>query len=291
MRSLRVCVVGLGLLFAFSANAAASTGTTLGLTTEPSGASAFSCLEAPYPTLIQSAQDPTTPYFVPAAGGGAITQWQTNASEDTPGAPITFAVVSQSGAGYTVVGADSETIPASLPASGVATFTLATPIAVQAGDTLALYSSSSDAACYFCGGSTLTGDDILAADDPTPPPSAGQVLTPTPPCGGGCTLDVAATLVQSEDAGVTTNAAPSHATVGDQALLSSTVSNDGPGASTDHIHRHGPKRADDQRSCGRAGDVLDERTGRHLHHHRPGARPERACGHRRDAERGRKLRQ
>jgi Domain of unknown function DUF11/PASTA domain len=232
MRILRVCAVGLGLLFAFSANAAASTSTTLGSTTVPSGAMEGACSEAPYPTVVQSAQDPTTPYFVPA-GGGVITQWQTNVTGDTPGAPLTFAVVSPSSGGdYTVVGADSETIPDPLPASGVATFTLASPLAVEAGDTLALYSSSPDVACFFGGGSTPLDANIVAVDDAAPPPSAGQTLTPAESCAeagvSGCTLNVAANLVQSEDAGVTTSAVPSNGTAGYPALLSSTVSNGGP---------------------------------------------------------------
>jgi Domain of unknown function DUF11 len=223
LRTMVLRVVCLGLPLAFGVAAAASADTTLGLTTQASGAVAGTCASAPDPTLVQSAQDPTTPYFAPT--DGFITQWQTNTTGDTPGATITFAVVrAASAGGYTVVGANTETIPSPLPVSGVATFTLATPIAVHAGDTLALYSSSAGVHCYSYGGTTPTGDNVVALQDAAPPPAAGQALTTPVPCTF-CTLDVAASFSPTEDAGVITSAGPSNAMAGSQALLSSTVSN------------------------------------------------------------------
>lgn len=237
MRAKFVCLAGVVVALGFVFTGVASADMTLGLVTQPSGSSPGGCSSGapapPHPTLVQSAQDPTTPYFAPASG--AVTQWQTNVTGDTPGAALTFAVMRPaSGGDYTVVGADNETIPNPLPAGDVATFKLSAPIAVEAGDTLALYSSSAGVVCFFSGGSTPSGDNVISADDPAPPPSPGQTLTSSPPCfpGGGCTLDVAATLAPAiQDAGVSTTAGPSNATAGYPALLSSTVTNAGPGSS------------------------------------------------------------
>lgn len=230
MRAKVVCLAGVVALLGFVFTGVASADMTLGLTTQPSGSGTAGCTggNAPFPTLVQSAQDPTTPYFAPT--DGAITQWQTNVTGDTPGAFLTFAVVRPAPGGYTVVGADNETVPSPLPAGGVATYTLSSPILVDAGDTLALYSASPGVTCLFGGGSTPSGDNVVSVNDASPPPSAGQALSAPVTCNqnGGCTLDVAATLATTQDAGVTTSAAPANATAGNPALLSSTVTNGGP---------------------------------------------------------------
>jgi hypothetical protein len=218
-----VAAAVLGLLV-FAATAAAN-GTTLGITAQPSGSSASACGSD---VIGQNTDDPATPYHVPA-GGGTITQWQTVTTGETPGAPLTFAVLrATSGGNFAVVGADSETIPNPLPSSGVATYTLPAPISVQAGDTLALYSTSSGVDCYFFHGSTPAGDSVFAATDASPPPSAGQTLTVPSASPGDYTTNLAATLVQQDDAAVSTSAGPSGASAGQASLLASTVINDGP---------------------------------------------------------------
>jgi uncharacterized repeat protein (TIGR01451 family) len=206
--------------------AAAASASTLGVTTQPSGSTAVPCGGA---VIAQGTDDSTTPYHVPA-GGGQISQWQTVTTGDTPGTALTFAVLrSAGGSNYTVVGADSETVPNPLPSGGVATYPLATPIQVRAGDTLALYAGGAGVNCYFDGGSTPAGDSLIALTDSSPPPSAGQTITmtgvPSPPT---FTLNVAATLGPGlQDAAVTTSG-PSRASAGQTALLSSTVTNNGP---------------------------------------------------------------
>jgi uncharacterized repeat protein (TIGR01451 family) len=207
--------------------AAAASASTLGITSQPSGSSPNACGG---PVIAQNTDDSTTPYHVPASGG-RITQWQTVTTGETPGAPLTFAVLRAAGGGnYTVVGADSETVPNPLPSGGVATYPLSTPIQVQAGDTLALYSSSTGVNCYFNGGSTPPGDTLIALTDSSPPPSAGQTLTLLGPSPAGYTMNVAATLAPGiQDAAVTTTAGPSGASAGQAALFSSTVTNNGPG--------------------------------------------------------------
>lgn len=224
--SRRCCVAvlsALGLLvFVGTANAA-----TLGITSPPAGSTGNPCSGA---VIGQYTQDPSTPYTVPS-GGGAITQWQTYTAGDTPGSSLTFAVIRPTGGGnYTVVGADTETLPNPLPASNVVSFTLASPIQPAGGDTLALYSTSGDD-CYFFGGSTPGADSLIPLGEGAPPPSAGQTLAqlgPTSP--SGYTLNVAATIgPTTQDAGVQTSTYPSSTTLGSAAALSSTVVNNGPG--------------------------------------------------------------
>jgi hypothetical protein len=125
------------------------------------------------------------------------------------------------------VGVDSRTRPAPLPASNVATFTVATPIAVSGGETLGLYTNSSTAICYRSGGSTPAAATLTALSEPATP-AAGQSLSPAVPnSGGGYTMNVAATLVSSQDVGVTSSQ-PDTVTVGNLALLASSVANGGP---------------------------------------------------------------
>jgi hypothetical protein len=191
--------------------------------------------------VAQFKSDPATPYAVPA-GGGQITQWQTNTSGATLGDPLTFVVLRPTGGNnYTVVGVDSRTIPGSAP-GGVATFTLASPITVAGGDTLALWApSGSSAVCYFNGGRTFSLDATIMLDSSsTPTPGQGVSVdgTGSPP---GYQVNVAATLVQAQDAGLTTSTAPAKPTAGSLALLSSTVTNGGPApgpiAFTDQVPR------------------------------------------------------
>lgn len=227
MRRKACCIVGLSWLVLF-AYAGVASATTLGITAQPSGSSERPC--GTPDTIAQLTQDPSTPYFVPA-GGGNITQWQTLTASDTPGDPIEFVVLRPAGGGsYTVVGSDLETIPNPLPSGGVASYTLASPIAVAAGDTFGLYSSTGNVGCYFNGGSTPSGDTLIALADSSPPPSAGHSLTQAgPTSGANFTMNLAATLVPShQDAGVTTTAGPSGAAVGRPALLTSTVTDGGP---------------------------------------------------------------
>jgi Domain of unknown function DUF11/PASTA domain len=235
MRKLGTCLIGTAVtLLAFCGVAGA---TTLGTTTQPSGSTASKC----FAVIGQLTSDPSTPYQVPAPGG-QITQWSTNTSGDTAGAPLVMAVLRPTGGtNVSVVGSDPEVLPTPLPPSNVATFTLAHPITANPGDTLALYSQalSSGPTCYWSGGTTPTGDGLFAASDASVP-FAGQSLNyGTDVSGGGFTLDLSANLVQDEDAGVTTTAGPSNAAAQRPALLSSTVSNAGPGTEpitfVDHV--------------------------------------------------------
>src|SRR5436305_4515352 len=140
------CIAGatVSLLFAFSGVASADV--TLGNVTPPTGSDPGTCFQGPggNDAFAQLTDDPSAPYTVPA-GGGAIGSWETNTAGDAPGTPLTLVILRPtSGGSFTVVGVDNETLPSPLPANNIATFTLSTPIVVQAGDKLALYSSTED---------------------------------------------------------------------------------------------------------------------------------------------------
>jgi hypothetical protein len=173
--------------------AAAAQATTLGTTTQPTGSSPSGC--GTNGVINQLTSAPSTPYEVP--GTGTITQWQTDTGSgpDTPGFPVKFVVLRPTSPdAYSVVAVDARTIPSPLPAGNIATFSLSTPIAVQAGDTLGLYTNSNlGAVCYWNGGSTPLGDS-LAELDTVSAPTSGQALAITDDSGGGYTMNLAATF-------------------------------------------------------------------------------------------------
>jgi hypothetical protein len=200
----------------------ASADSMLGSTSAPSGSSVSGCGGG---VIAESASDAATPYTVPAAG--QLTHWQINTVSATAGAPVTLVVLRAAAAGsYTVVGVDSQTLPNPLPAGGIAAFTVASPIAVQSGDILGLYTSGT-AVCYFNGGSTPSGNSLIALTEASTP-AAGQTLPVAASSGGGYELNLEATLVTQLDLGVTLASSPATPTVGSLAVISATVSDAGP---------------------------------------------------------------
>jgi hypothetical protein len=216
---LRYRLVTIGLVMTgFLALTSAASAVTLGNTTVPSGATANGC-----PTGIviwQSSTDSSYSYSVPA-GGGAITSWSTNTAGDAPGASVTFVVMRQS----TVVGVDTETLPTPLPS--IATFTLAHPILVAAGDTLGLWGPA-NVGCYFTGGALTASDLILGATAATAPSAGNQYSSLGGP--NGAVLNLSANLSQSQDTSVTGVAAPSPVIAGSGAAYAFTVASAGPGS-------------------------------------------------------------
>jgi hypothetical protein len=200
---------------------------TLGITAVPAGWQGLPCPSSSQ-VVAQLESDPSTPFTVPA-GGGFITQWQTLTKFDSPGRPLTLVVVRFGTSTASVVATDTVVLPTPLPASGVASFTLADPIQVQAGDSLGLASqSASSATCALIGTGTMPSTDVAALLVPPSPPAlfAGETLH-----GAGigqAVVDVAATLTTTEDAGVSASVFPSSLAAGGSAVLSSTVSNAGP---------------------------------------------------------------
>ena len=232
-------VLTAALLFAFSGVASADV--TLGTTTQPAGSTPEPCFTGSThqpDVLVQATDDPATPYTVPA-GGGVFTSWSANVSLDTPGASLTMLVLTPNSDGtYTVVGADTETIPSPIPSSGVATFTLATPIKVSAGDKLALYTSDAggpnEPLCYWFGGGVSSNATLTALLSSTTP-SAGQTLSEDTPVGSsppGYELALSATLAQSADLSVTKTASVSSVDVGGQITYTIKAASAGPSTAT-----------------------------------------------------------
>lgn len=218
-----IAVVSAALVLASAGSASASA--TLGSTTIPSGSSPGACSTE---VIAEPGSDPSTPYSMPTAG--AITQWQVNTTGDTVGAQVSLVILRAAGANsYSVVGVDTRTLPNPLPGGNIATFTVATPIPVEAGDILALFAVSG-VECYNSGGST-PADDALIGVTSASTPTAGQTLTTSGPSVSSFELNLSATLNTTTDAGVTTTSEPGAPAVGSLANLTATVSNAGPNTS------------------------------------------------------------
>jgi LysM repeat protein len=142
---------------------------TLGAPVPPPGGMALAC---PGGTVYwQSATDVNYVYSVPFAG--TITSWSTYTVMDAPGSTVAMVILRPTGSTYTVVATDTETIPAAVPVSGVATFNLSQPIAVGAGDVLGLSSQT----VYGCGLSPGSSAEVTSAAFASTPPSAGTQYT------------------------------------------------------------------------------------------------------------------
>lgn len=215
---------------------AARADVTLGSTAQPSGSTPGQCFtnadDPSYNDVVVQLMSGTSPTYTVPAGGETIKEWGTDTTGDAPATPLTLVVLRPSSGGtYTVVGADSETLPNRLFSDEDAVFEISHPIVAKSGDELALYSSASGGneapVCYWDGGSTPAADGLDAVTEPGSP-AAGQSLSEdvdTGQTGPNFMLDLA--VNQNQDAGVTTTA-PATAVAQRAAVLSSTVSNAGP---------------------------------------------------------------
>lgn len=169
MARLRLALVGV-VICGFLATASAASALTLGATTLPAGGTPLAC---PGGTVYwQSDTDVNYDYSVPP-GGGTITSWTTYTAMDDPGSTVTMVILRPTGSTYTVVAADTETVPAAVPASGVATFSLSQPIAVAADDVLGLSSQSA----YGCALTPASSAEVTSGAFASTPPSAGAQYT------------------------------------------------------------------------------------------------------------------
>jgi hypothetical protein len=199
--SSRLCGLTVALVLAFAGTASAET--TLGTTTKPSFSLTGSC--GPNRVVNQVTSDPGTPYSVPESG--TVTQWQTNVEGNTLSSSLTLVVLRPVGFQFKVVGVDSRSISNSTPTATVSSFPLSTPIAVAAGDTLGLYSSSS-VVCYWHGGSTPNATTLAALDTmgtPAPNQTLSRAMGDSP---SGYTMNLAATFVPTPTAAPTPTPAP-----------------------------------------------------------------------------------
>jgi hypothetical protein len=203
----------------------ASADTTLGSTTQPSGSTTN--IGAGPGTYLQ-VSSASFPVAVPA-GGGRITQWSTATAGSAAGATVQLVVLRPAGGtSYTITAVDTRTLPNPLPASGLATFTLATPIPVNAGDKIGINTPTGNAVTNWSGGTTPTTDVVEVASTASPSlPAPGQTIGSFG-TGSGARANVSAVISQSADVGVTTSTAPARPSVGNVAVLQSTVTNHSP---------------------------------------------------------------
>jgi uncharacterized repeat protein (TIGR01451 family) len=221
----RLAIAGATVACLLTVAASSASALTLGTTAAPAGASAGPCQKGGL--IVQKAAEPAYDYTVPS-GGGAITSWSVNTLDSTGGTPVTLAVLQPDGSKYTVEAISSEQLASKLPAGGIETFQLASPIEVAGGDVLSL-TSTGLLVCDWDGGS-LTSADVAAlvglggAETPSVGASyeTGEEGTPV-------ILSVSAELSQSQDDGVTGAAMPSTITAGGIAEYAFSVSNAGPG--------------------------------------------------------------
>lgn len=183
-------VASLALVSLVASASPAVAAVTLGSTAVPAGSVPGTCSGSSVDA--QLTDDPSTPYFAP--GVGKVTQWQTNTSLDTAGQPLTFVVLKSVGGGsFSVVGADARTLPSPLPAGEVASFQLAGPIAVTAGETLGL-TSAAGAICFWHAGAVPVASTLTALQAPTPP-APNQTLASVETSPGGFTMNLGVTFI------------------------------------------------------------------------------------------------
>jgi hypothetical protein len=192
----------------------------LGTTSQPSGSTTSGSCPNANTAAVQTATDSNYHYRVPA-GGGAVDSWSFNTSGATPGTPYGLLITrgSRAGGTFSIVGSDVETVPPSAPST--ATFTLTSPIEVQAGDALGVETfSNTTVSCLFENG-PLTAADVVGLGNPS-----GNSVNLTPAFSSAL-VNVSADLVQSEDVGVTQRALPASITTGGDGVLVLSVTRGG----------------------------------------------------------------
>ena len=212
--------------------AASASSTTLGSIVEPALPSAVQDCSNQVAIVGQA----TAAYEV-RRGRRRVTSWSVNATGDGGGTETLYVLAPDGAGGYMVVGTDTETLPAAIPAGGTLTFTLATPILTASGDTFGLSAAGPvPSTARGIGGATpATRPRVCLSKEHVP--GMGQTIVPEPVSPGypldlpNVLIDLAVTLTPaSQDVAVSTTAGPSNATVNNEALLSSMVTNNGPDA-------------------------------------------------------------
>lgn len=165
-------------------------------------------------------------YTIPA-GGGVIDHWSMATFAASPGASVSLLVLTQlSNTSSQVDSFDTQTLPNPLPTppGSTVTFTPPTPVDAPAGSVLGLYGGTpSGAECLFSGG---PGDQYIAGG-PFGAPANGETYAFLGSPSTGARLNVAANLLQTFDAGLTTAAHPAVATVGGIGVFTFSLTNTG----------------------------------------------------------------
>lgn len=213
--ALLVAVVIASLAFAASADAI-----TLGEITSSVPKSA-SCEGVGTQIFLIQASTTGNSYSVPE-GGGLVTSWST--SFGVAGAELALLVLRPSSPPskmFTVVGEDKETLPTSIPSNHITKFTIASPIATEPKDEIALVVPPNyKGVCVFEAGSASDQVDYGEALSGGTLTTAVEVAT--------LRVNVQAELTQSADMGLTQTVSPSPAPSGGVVLIQLHASNAGP---------------------------------------------------------------
>jgi hypothetical protein len=179
--------------------------------------------------VVQTGTDSSFTYTVPA-DGGAIKSWSFYTTGATADTPYELLIARPSGGNHQIVGTDSQNVPANAPA--IATFTLAKPIAMEAGDVLGVVVSpnGTNTVHHRFDEGPLTGSDIVGTgfvgNGSSRPPIGSsfpiQNLTPNE------LVNVAANLVQGNDVGIIQQVLPATITAGTDGVLVFALTSSGP---------------------------------------------------------------
>jgi hypothetical protein len=222
--------LSLGACAAFAAVAPGEV-LTLGDATLPSSATMGSTCGASNAIgeVVQTGTDSSFTYTVPA-DGGAINSWSCYTTGATADTPYELLIARPSGGNHQIVGTDSQNVPANAPA--IATFTLAKPIAMEAGDVLGVVVSpnGTNTVHHRFDEGPLTGSDIVGTgfvgNGSSRPPIGSsfpiQNLTPNE------LVNVAANLVQGNDVGIIQQVLPATITAGTDGVLVLALTSSGP---------------------------------------------------------------
>lgn len=175
LRILLVCCAALALTVGVTA-ASSSPPVTIGQTLPGAGVCA--------PSYIVASDNPA--YIVPA-GTWNVTSWSTQAN--AAGGSMALVIFRQASPGsYLVVGSDLETLTPNI----LNTFNLATPIAVQPGDILGMWTNDWTAACA----DATAGGGNTPYEAYAPLPGVGTTVTPSWTNAYLLTLNISATLTE-----------------------------------------------------------------------------------------------
>jgi uncharacterized repeat protein (TIGR01451 family) len=199
--------------------------TTIGTTTLPKGATMPVCTTGSTTEVISVSNDSSYSYVVPV-GGGTLTSWSFNTKGATAGTPYTLLVAQPENGGDTIIGTDAETVPSS--GAAVASFKLADPIAVQAGDVIGIVDNpKSEVGCLFKGSSVppaeVAGYGVAADTTGNTFNISTQVSHELP--------NVSATITQSNNIAITQTAEPTSIVQGDDGVFVLKVTSAGPSSS------------------------------------------------------------
>ncbi|MDO8189033.1 DUF11 domain-containing protein [Conexibacter sp. JD483] len=201
---------------------ASAEGRTLGSTQRPAGADEVRCPSIPNLVGIPAAEGDIS-WTAPARA--VVGSWSTNVSEAAAGASMSLVVLRAAGDAMTIAAVDTATVPAQMPADGIATVKPDVPIVMEPGDRLAV-AGGDGATCGWQHGS-IPVEQQAAVGEAVPALAAGATVRETIAPEPAAQLNISADLVEQTDVRVTAAAGPRLVASGTLAQLTATITNAG----------------------------------------------------------------